>query len=1062
MGKIKKRMVSVMAAALIVPVVFTMPSVASADGLFSGTASGQEEKEDHVVTINGTEYGSGSFTEEGFFNRNKTEADFTEGETVGIIAKPDSNAHLSEISVTAEDGTDVEYGISEDGNINFDMPDQNVSVSLAFVMDKDWMTDVTIVEGEGAYEPSAEDILITDYDTGYDGTGIVARGDDWEDIISLLPEEISVTLEDGTDTYLPVSWDSPARAAYEDDPENVTSLAFLAELPEGYVMDPSDSELKVPVIILKVEDPYGISTMAVSSGYLSKGGTIYYGGWSTHRYTFNGNEAYCGNPSAKSPSSGTYSVRQIYQKDLAAALWYGYGGPGFTELMWPSKWYDGSAMTADKYRALTHIMIADIYSYDASYAYGQCNQDFRQWVSYHIIGYGSYGAQENPTAVRRLIGQLQFAYTDAYNTWPAGFNIYEVYTGSGSQVMLAWDYDWSENPAYSSTSYTAREALAPSLDIHVEKKDADTGKSLQGAEFTVYMDNKEAGKITTDASGQAAYHWRGSTLYTAYRTSSVKQYCVNYDRLNAENKQAVNNNSSVYNYIGDAYNAAKNEITAQVDADLSALKSNTKHTWKVVETKAPDGYELNKKVWEQTLSANTTVIEVDFTDVSEGVPVKIQKSSGNTSLTEGNDCYSLEGAEYGIYASRDDAMNDENRVATLTTDVNGETDEVEIKRGTWFVKEVKASPGFLLCDGSTGDGADRNGIHVITIDGTEELVTVKCSDPPADDPFRLTLYKMDYDTAGDAQGTASLEGAVFEVTQYTNTAGDVSGKAYRTWYFKTDAKGKLYCNDKAYLIPSFTTNTGTVYQSDELYTDGAGNIIYPVGTYQIREISAPKYYRLEGYMQFTWNPDHRADVTEGLKLVIRQDQNGESPVWYDGEDLVDGAITAGNPAVNVYDKVSRGSVTIFKQKADGTKEPLSGVTFRIQGVEEGDEHTATTGEDGKVVWNNLIPQEYVITEIKTQDGYSLLKDNIEVKLPVEMTLDEINRNGADIDQAVFDEAAQKYCFYDVTFTVSDSLDLQMPFTGGDQKRMYLLLAVGITAVGIGTTLLLRRRRKVKQ
>ena len=55
MGKIKKRMVSVMAAALIVPVVFTMPSVASADGLFSGTASGQEEKEDHVVTINGTE-----------------------------------------------------------------------------------------------------------------------------------------------------------------------------------------------------------------------------------------------------------------------------------------------------------------------------------------------------------------------------------------------------------------------------------------------------------------------------------------------------------------------------------------------------------------------------------------------------------------------------------------------------------------------------------------------------------------------------------------------------------------------------------------------------------------------------------------------------------------------------------------------------------------------------------------------------------------------------------------------------------------------------------------------
>ena len=65
MGKIKKRMVSVMTAALIVPVVFSMPSVASADGLFSGITAGQERKEDHIVTIDRTEYGSASFTEEG-------------------------------------------------------------------------------------------------------------------------------------------------------------------------------------------------------------------------------------------------------------------------------------------------------------------------------------------------------------------------------------------------------------------------------------------------------------------------------------------------------------------------------------------------------------------------------------------------------------------------------------------------------------------------------------------------------------------------------------------------------------------------------------------------------------------------------------------------------------------------------------------------------------------------------------------------------------------------------------------------------------------------------------
>lgn len=42
-------------------------------------------------------------------------------------------------------------------------------------------------------------------------------------------------------------------------------------------------------------------------------------------------------------------------------------------------------------------------------------------------------------------------------------------------------------------------------------------------------------------------------------------------------------------------------------------------------------------------------VKLTFPDV---VKLQLQKSSSNTELTAGNDCYSLNGAEYGIYIDR--------------------------------------------------------------------------------------------------------------------------------------------------------------------------------------------------------------------------------------------------------------------------------------------------------------------------------------------------------------------------------------------------------------------------
>ena len=71
---------------------------------------------------------------------------------------------------------------------------------------------------------------------------------------------------------------------------------------------------------------------------------------------------------------------------------------------------------------------------------------------------------------------------------------------------------------------------------------------------------------------------------------------------------------------------------------------------------------------------------------------KIQKFSSNATVTNGNDCYSLSGATYGVYSDKGCTKS----VATLTTNANGNTDTVELRAATYYVKETKAPKGFQL------------------------------------------------------------------------------------------------------------------------------------------------------------------------------------------------------------------------------------------------------------------------------------------------------------------------------------------------------------------------------
>lgn len=74
------------------------------------------------------------------------------------------------------------------------------------------------------------------------------------------------------------------------------------------------------------------------------------------------------------------------------------------------------------------------------------------------------------------------------------------------------------------------------------------------------------------------------------------------------------------------------------------------------------------------------------------VPLDIYKSSANSGITDGNSNYSLAGAVYGIYNNYECTAE----VGRVTTDYTGHARKEGLTPGTYYVKEISASPGYLL------------------------------------------------------------------------------------------------------------------------------------------------------------------------------------------------------------------------------------------------------------------------------------------------------------------------------------------------------------------------------
>ena len=259
---------------------------------------------------------------------------------------------------------------------------------------------------------------------------------------------------------------------------------------------------------------------------------------------------------------------------------------------------------------------------------------------------------------------------------------------------------------------------------------------------------------------------------------------------------------------------------------------------------------------------------------------KIQKSSSNTTVTNGNDCYSLSGATYGVYSDKGCTKS----VAILTTNANGNTDTVELRAATYYVKETKAPKGFQL---------DKN-VYTMTVK-VNETTTLKVSDIPKVTDTLVELFKIDMETSkATPQGNASLEGAEFVWKYYDGyyTKDNLPSEPTRTWTTKTTTEKDS--NNEVHYITRLADSYKVL--GDSFYTQN-GTICLPLGTITVKEKTAPNGYLLEGaYMQ-------AAGSSEQIKGVY------VAQITEDGEL----AALSGSNQYSVLDKVIRGGVKIQKR-----------------------------------------------------------------------------------------------------------------------------------------------------
>lgn len=544
-----------------------------------------------------------------------------------------------------------------------------------------------------------------------------------------------------------------------------------------------------------------------------------------------------------------------------------------------------------------------IYKKTAEYTYTDANgkkhsQHYEGWENFKVHFFAPSGKTLNfsdytqrayciePDKASELTGSATVKSTSQSAAWK------QLTTAQQNAVnlILAWGFGGFEAAKKEKVHYYYATQLLI-FEIVAGKRNASTFDAVSGKPLLTPANTMTATSSaeTTVANVTTAYDnmvsWCKRSVrnpsYTASSLSSAKSYQMSYNQSNGQYSitltdkngtasvtkasDVIVSNSNVKVSVSGkkiTFTCSKNlGTTVNVTMKNSFLKEHgikSKNSLYLITSNDYASYQTFAQ------GSNYTVkdgyVKLTFPDV---VKLQLHKSSSNKELTAGNGCYSLSGAEYGIYTDKACTQ----KIGSITTNASGygSYSKYVDASASYYAKETKAPKGYELDE--TVYTFVNSGKKAA--DGTK-IYSFSCTDDPVNDPVGIILQKKNAVTGETT--SQGLGGAVFSIEYYAQeidkdydvkaneTAPALDSKNLkRTWYIQTDEDG--YCDlNKKYLTSE--------YNSDDFFTtiiSGIELITIPIGTIVIKEVKAPDGYSLSNIAFY------RVITQEGAKFA--QDTN---------------------------------------------------------------------------------------------------------------------------------------------------------------------------------------------
>ena len=362
------------------------------------------------------------------------------------------------------------------------------------------------------------------------------------------------------------------------------------------------------------------------------------------------------------------------------------------------------------------------------------------------------------------------------------------------------------------------------------------------------------------------------------------------------------------------------------------------------ETKAPaNGYfALSDKKYNVTVTTddcnNERILDILQLSDTEIVKLKFKKESSNPDLTTDNDCYSLDGGMFAVFANKKSAYDyladnsvKNNIVRYFITDSNGDCKAISKDGNSWDYNansdlyKIAYSDSYYAVEMAAPKGFKKYNRPVqMVINGTNggfAVLSATISDTPLNDPIGIKVQKKDAVTGQ----TTNMSGAEFTVKYYSGyyySESELAGKSpERIWVLKTNQNGYTDLSEKY--------RADSDYGNEFYYSDGIATL--PLGTVTIQETKAPTGYKI--------NPE----------LFIRQIKVDEAT----GSITTFNEIEVPEPRDTVY-----GNLTIYKTADDSKRgaNTAKDVWFNVKsddGVTDTYVVTTSKGLDGEVTLTNL-------------------------------------------------------------------------------------------------------------